>query len=146
MRRVSARALWHSAHASSNAVTVVPRFHHAPNRIAHLLQIGPPNNSAPPCITTSSIAYTINMNKVRPGLSEASMTARMAATLDRLSGGRVLINVVAGGDPVELHSDGVWLDHAERYEATGEYLTVWRRLMRGEMVDFEGRHMRVQGG
>jgi len=83
---------------------------------------------------------------VRPGLSEASMTARMAATLDRLSGGRVLINVVAGGDPVELHSDGVWLDHAERYEATGEYLTVWRRLMRGEMVDFEGRHMRVQGG
>lgn len=83
---------------------------------------------------------------VRPGLSEASMTARMAATLDRLSGGRVLINVVAGGDPVELHGDGVWLDHAARYEATGEYLTVWRRLMRGETVNFDGRHMRVQGG
>ena len=83
---------------------------------------------------------------VRPGLSEASMTARMAATLDRLSGGRVLINVVAGGDPVELHGDGVWLDHAARYEATGEYLTVWRRLMRGETVNFDGRHMHVQGG
>ena len=37
---------------------------------------------------------------VRPGLSEPSMTARMAATLDRLSEGRVLVNVVAGGDPV----------------------------------------------
>ena len=83
---------------------------------------------------------------VRPGLSEAAMTARMAATLDRLSGGRVLINVVAGGDPVELHGDGVWLDHAARYEATGEYLTVWRRLMQGETVNFDGRHMRVQGG
>src|SRR5690349_21641163 len=46
---------------------------------------------------------------VRPGLSEPSMTARMAATLDRLSGGRLLINVVAGGDPTELQGDGVWL-------------------------------------
>src|SRR6185436_9217873 len=39
---------------------------------------------------------------VRPGLSEPSMTARMAATLDRLSNGRLLINVVTGGDPLEL--------------------------------------------
>ncbi|HWA42586.1 MAG TPA: LLM class flavin-dependent oxidoreductase, partial [Hypericibacter adhaerens] len=43
---------------------------------------------------------------VRPGLSEPSMTARMAATLDRLSGGRLLVNVVAGGDPLELKGDG----------------------------------------
>ena len=56
----------------------------------------------------------------RPGLSEPSMTARMAATLDRLSDGRVLINVVAGGDPVEMHGDGVWFDHGERYKATAE--------------------------
>src|SRR4051794_21546045 len=48
---------------------------------------------------------------VRPGLSEPSMTARMAATLDRLSGGRLLVNVVAGGDPNELRGDGIFLDH-----------------------------------
>ena len=83
---------------------------------------------------------------VRPGLSEASMTARMAATLDRLSDGRVLINVVAGGDPEEMHGDGVWFGHGERYEATAEYLTVWRRLMQGQTVDFSGDHMRVEGG
>jgi alkanesulfonate monooxygenase len=83
---------------------------------------------------------------VRPGLSEPSMTARMTATLDRLSGGRLLINVVAGGDPVELHGDGVWLDHTERYVATDEYLTVWRALLRGETVDFSGNHIRCEGG
>jgi alkanesulfonate monooxygenase len=83
---------------------------------------------------------------VRPGLSEPSMTARMAATLDRLSGGRVLINVVAGGDPVEMHGDGVWLDHGERYQATAEYLTVWRALMQGQTVDFRGDHIRMEGG
>ncbi len=83
---------------------------------------------------------------VRPGLSEASMTARMAATLDRLSEGRLLVNVVAGGDPAELRGDGVWLDHDERYEATDEYLTIWRRLMAGETVDFHGKHMAIEGG
>ena len=74
------------------------------------------------------------------------MTARMAATLDRLSDGRVLINVVAGGDPVEMHGDGVWFDHGERYKATAEYLTVWRALMQGQEVDFNGGHVRVEGG
>ena len=83
---------------------------------------------------------------VRPGLSEPSMTARMAATLDRLSGGRLLVNVVAGGDPAELAGDGVFLDHAARYQATDEYLRVWRGLLSGETVDFEGRHLRSQGG
>jgi alkanesulfonate monooxygenase len=83
---------------------------------------------------------------VRPGLSEPSMTARMAATLDRLSGGRLLVNVVAGGDPSELHGDGVWLGHEERYVATDEYLTVWRALMTGEPVSFAGRYIRCEGG
>ena len=92
---------------------------------------------------TQRLRYLI---AVRPGLSEPSMTARMAATFDRLSSGRLLINVVAGGDPSELHGDGVWLDHAARYEATDEYLTVWRALMRGKTVDFAGKHIRCEGG
>jgi len=83
---------------------------------------------------------------VRPGLNEPSMSARMAATLDRLSEGRLLINVVAGGDPAELRGDGVWLDHDARYEATDEFLTIWRRLMTGETVDFRGKHMSIEGG
>ncbi len=83
---------------------------------------------------------------VRPGLSEPSMTARMAATFDRLSGGRLLVNVVTGGDPAELEGDGVFLDHAARYRATAEYLTVWRRMLVGETVDFEGEHLRAKGG
>ncbi|HEY4042619.1 MAG TPA: FMNH2-dependent alkanesulfonate monooxygenase [Rhodopila sp.] len=83
---------------------------------------------------------------IRPGLSEPSMTVRMAATLDRVSEGRVLINVVAGGDPVEMHGDGVWFGHGERYQATAEYLAVWRQLMQGQTVDFIGNHVRVEGG
>jgi alkanesulfonate monooxygenase len=83
---------------------------------------------------------------VRPGLGQHSMSARMAATLDRLSGGRLLINVVAGGDPNELQGDGVWLQHGERYEATDEFLTIWRRLMAGETVTHHGKHMAIENG
>ena len=64
---------------------------------------------------------------VRPGLQTPSVAARMAATLDRISDGRLLINVVTGGDPVELKGDGLFLDHSARYEVTDEFLRVWRR-------------------
>ncbi len=83
---------------------------------------------------------------VRPGLGQPSMSARMAATLDRLSEGRLLINVVAGGDPAELRGDGVWLEHNERYEATAEFLSIWRRLMQGKVTSFQGKHMSIENG
>jgi alkanesulfonate monooxygenase len=83
---------------------------------------------------------------VRPGLMSPTLAARMASTLDRISGGRLLINVVAGGDPVELAGDGLFLNHDERYEATDEFLTIWKKLLNGEEVTFEGSHLKVKGG
>jgi alkanesulfonate monooxygenase len=83
---------------------------------------------------------------VRPGLTEPAFAARAAATLDRLSGGRLLINVVAGGDPVELKGDGIFLSHDERYAVTDEFLTIWRKLMQGEEVTETGSHLRIEGG
>ncbi|GFN32171.1 FMNH2-dependent alkanesulfonate monooxygenase [Paenibacillus xylaniclasticus] len=83
----------------------------------------------------------------RPGLMLPTTAARMAATLDRFSGGRLLINVVAGGDPVELEGDGLFLGHDERYELTDEFLTIWRKeLEGGDPVDFEGKYLKVRGG
>jgi alkanesulfonate monooxygenase len=81
---------------------------------------------------------------VRPGLTLPAAAARMAATLDRMSGGRLLINVVTGGDPVELKGDGIFSGHAERYAVTAEFLEIWRRLMRGEAVDYKGEHLAVE--
>jgi alkanesulfonate monooxygenase len=83
---------------------------------------------------------------VRPGLTEPAFAARMASTLDRLSGGRLLINVVAGGDPVELKGDGVFHDHDERYEVTDEFLSIWRKLMLGEEVTETYQHLRIEKG
>ncbi|WP_129729309.1 MULTISPECIES: FMNH2-dependent alkanesulfonate monooxygenase [Bacillaceae] len=83
---------------------------------------------------------------VRPGIMSPAVAARMAATVDRISNGRLLINVVAGGDPVELAGDGLFLTHDERYEVTDEFLTVWRNLLEGKEVDFKGKHLNIDGG
>ncbi|WP_343591925.1 FMNH2-dependent alkanesulfonate monooxygenase [Paracidovorax wautersii] len=86
---------------------------------------------------------------VRPGLHQPSLAARMAASFDRLSGGRLLINLVTGGDRVELEGDGVFLDHAARYEQAAEFLRIWREILarshEGGTLDYEGEHLSVKG-
>jgi alkanesulfonate monooxygenase len=82
---------------------------------------------------------------IRPGIISPTASARAAATLDRMSDGRVLINVVTGGDPAEAEGDGVFLTHDQRYQVTDEFLDIWRRVLTGETVDFVGRHLRVKG-
>ena len=81
---------------------------------------------------------------VRPAITAATLAARMAATFDRLSEGRLLINVVAGGDAAEAAADGVFVSHDERYEMTDEFLTVWRKVLAGGKTTYTGRHMRVE--
>jgi len=82
----------------------------------------------------------------RPGLLNPSLAARMAATFDRISNGRLLINIVTGGDPSENAGDGILLAHNERYEITREFLTVWKALMTGENVNYTGKHLRIEDG
>ena len=83
---------------------------------------------------------------VRPGLQSPSVAARMTATLDRISEGRLLVNVVTGGDPVENKGDGIFLGHDERYEVTREFLDVYRALLRGETVNVAGKHIAIEDG
>jgi alkanesulfonate monooxygenase len=82
----------------------------------------------------------------RPGLQSPTVAARMTATLDRLSAGRLMINVVTGGDPVENKGDGIFLSHDERYEVTREFLAVYRDLLAGSIVNHRGKHITIEDG
>jgi alkanesulfonate monooxygenase len=82
---------------------------------------------------------------IRPGIISPTAAARMTATFDRLSNGRLLINVVTGGDPAEATGDGVFLSHDERYAVTDEFLDIWRRVLAGETVDYKGEQLHVEG-
>ncbi|BAT51610.1 aliphatic sulfonate monooxygenase [Nostoc sp. NIES-3756] len=83
---------------------------------------------------------------IRPGISSPGVAARMAATFDRMSNGRLLINVVTGGDPAHLAGDGLHLSHDDRYDLTDEFLAVWRGIVSGETVDFQGKYLDIKGG
>jgi alkanesulfonate monooxygenase len=99
-------------------------------------------------VSSALMASTTRMKflvALRPGLVSPGVAARMAATFDRLSGGRLLINIVTGGDPVELAGDGMHLSHDERYRLTDEFLTVWRNTLSGVEEDFAGEHITVKG-
>ena len=82
---------------------------------------------------------------LRPSVISPTVAARQAATLDRLSNGRALFSLVTGSDPQELAADGVFLDHTERYEASAEFTHIWRRLLEGDTVDFDGKYQKVRG-
>ena len=82
---------------------------------------------------------------VRPGLQSPAVAARMTATLDRISNGRLLVNVVTGGDPAENAGDGIFLNHDERYAVTDEFLQIYTRLLAGETFDYDGKHLQVKG-
>lgn len=86
------------------------------------------------------------MLALRPGLMSPLLTAQMAATFQRLSGDRLLFNIVAGGDADEQHRYGDWLAHDERYERTAEFLLLLRELWGGRPVDHESAHYRIKAG
>lgn len=79
----------------------------------------------------------------RPGFLSPTLAAQMASTYQRLSNGRLLINVVTGAEPAELQRFGDWLDKDERYARTGEFLEVVRGAWGDAPFDFEGDHYRV---
>ena len=98
-------------------------------------------------VASSLIGHTRRLKflvAIRPGITSPGLSARQAATFDRFSGGRLLINVVTGGDGAELAGDGVHLNHDERYELTDEFLRVWRGILSGQTVTLNGKHLKVK--
>ncbi|MGC7098659.1 LLM class flavin-dependent oxidoreductase [Amycolatopsis lurida] len=81
----------------------------------------------------------------RPGVISPTLAAQMASTYQRLSGGRLLLNVVTGGDAVEQRRFGDWHDHDARYARTDEFLSIVRGVWSGQPFDFDGEHLKVEG-
>ena len=75
---------------------------------------------------------------------DAAAEAWRSATLDRLSNGRALINVVSGGDPQENRGDGLFWSHGERYRAAEEFLNVYKRILAGETVTYAGEYIKAR--
>src|SRR6202034_421826 len=80
----------------------------------------------------------------RPGLVTPTLAAQMSATYQRISRGRLLLNVVTGGQAEEQARFGDYLSHDQRYARTGEFLAIVRGAWRGDPFDFSGEHYQVK--
>lgn len=80
----------------------------------------------------------------RPGLTSPTLAAQMAATFQRFSKGRLLLNVVIGGEAHEQRAYGDFLPKDERYARADEFLTIVRNLWRGGETDFSGKYLAVE--
>jgi len=82
------------------------------------------------------------MVAVHPGIVPPAVAAKMAATLDRISGGRAAVNIVNGWwrEEFEMFGCEPWLDRSDdRYARMDEYMEVLVRLWTGDRSDFAGR-------
>lgn len=81
---------------------------------------------------------------IRPGLISPTLAAQMAASFQRYSNGRLLLNVVVGGEPHEQRAYADFSDKTERYERADEFLHIVRALWERPNVNFKGRFYQVE--
>jgi alkanesulfonate monooxygenase len=100
-------------------------------------------------ITTAALSQVTERLKFlvafRPGFLSPTLAAQQAQTFQRVSGGRLYLNIVTGGDPVEQGRFGDFLSHDERYARAAEFVQVLRGASSGRPFDFTGEHYRVEG-
>mgnify|MGYP002623201706 CR=1 FL=1 len=108
-----------------------------------------PGCEDPWVVATTLLARTSTLKFMvafRPGLMTPVLTAQMIASFQRLSGGRLTLNVTPGIAGPTAHRYGEWKTKAELLEQAGEFLTVVRGVWGEEPFDFKGRWHHVVGG
>src|ERR1700678_125848 len=84
----------------------------------------------------------------RPGFPAPTLIARQLATIDQLSGGRVALHVITGGNATELKQDGNVIDDKdERYARTDEFLDIVRSEWSStKPFSYDGKYYKVENG
>lgn len=107
-----------------------------------------------PCWDAYAVASTVAAHTTtlkplvaaRGGFIAPTVMAKMLSTMDQLTGGRILVNLITGGDPAEMKSDGQYLDHDERYDVLSEAVDVMRKSwVADEPFDYEGKYFNAEG-
>ncbi|SNB79648.1 alkanesulfonate monooxygenase [Arboricoccus pini] len=80
---------------------------------------------------------------IRPGTATPAYYARLASTLDRVSNGRLLLNIVVGGSAQELGGDGIFLPHDERYDHAAEFFKVFNELIETGKSNLDGKYIKA---
>lgn len=81
-----------------------------------------------------------------PGHFSPWQATQMAASFQRVSGGRLVWNVIQGGSDGLLRANGEPLPHDERYARAIEFLDLVKGFWSNENFHYKGRYYRADGG
>ena len=102
-----------------------------------------------PWVCAAALAsQTVNLKyliALHPGSFPPAYAARQVVSLDRLSSGRVMLNIVVGGNQNDLTSDGMYLAPDARYRQADEFLQIYKQLLTSGRADFDGTYYRLKG-
>ncbi|GIG92271.1 LLM class flavin-dependent oxidoreductase [Plantactinospora endophytica] len=145
---VAAGAATHSRAATVGYLSEVARAAEESGFTGALTPVG--SGCPDPWIVCAAVAqHTERLHllvAVRAGFALPTLLAQQAHSFQQISGNRLALNIVTGGDPVEQRAYGDFLDHDARYARTAEFLEVLRLAFGGQRFDYAGTHYRVDGG
>lgn len=80
----------------------------------------------------------------RPGVLSPTLAAQQVSTYQRFTGNRLALNIVTGGDDLEMRRFGDTVDKAARYRRTGEFLAVVRGAWSNPEFSFQGEFYNIE--
>lgn len=95
----------------------------------------------------ASAAPTLRLiASVAPALMHPAVFAKMAATMDDVSAGRMGFNIVSAGNKGEYTQMGLWPENFEdyRYDYCEEWVTVVKRLWTEDSVTMTGKYFKLE--
>lgn len=85
------------------------------------------------------------MSAIRPGFRQPAVTAKMAANIDHMSGGRFEVNLVSAWWEEEMKMyAGQWLEHDRRYDRSREFVEIMKGVWTNDTFSFDGEFYTVE--
>jgi probable F420-dependent oxidoreductase len=129
-------SLWVPEHSHLPVAAQTPGREPAPRGYAHIFE---------PFVALAVAAAVTSRIRLGTGVClltqrDTIQTAKTVATLDHVSGGRVLFGVGGGWNRPEMENHGA--DYASRFRRLEEQVNALRRIWTHEEAEFHGRHVR----
>jgi alkanesulfonate monooxygenase len=107
------------------------------------------SGSPDPASVAALVAAKLDSLKIllahRPNVSYPTYAAKVVATLDQISAGRVNLHVITGGSTADQAAEGDHLSKDDRYERTGEYIRILKQAWTStSSFSFSGTHYRFE--
>ncbi|KAF7191151.1 FMNH(2)-dependent dimethylsulfone monooxygenase [Pseudocercospora fuligena] len=117
-------------------------FEYALSQIRFMAGYGADNQHEPVSFSQALLMSTERLKVIAallPGPWNPAVAAKQIASIDNYCEGRVCVNVVSGWFRAEFASIGQWwLDHAERYRRSKEFIQCLKGIWTNEKFSFKG--------